>query len=432
MIDGVEAMDRFTKLIATEPDICRVPDDDRLLEVGGHRGRPQERPGQVDRQLDLPEGGRGEVRPRGPAVPQVRRRGRRHGLRRGRPGRQPRAPQADLPARLRHPRRAGRLPGRGHHLRPERLRRRHGHRGARELRPRLHRGHPLDQAEPARRAGLRRRLERLVLLPRQQPGARGHPRGLPVPRDRGRHGHGRSSTPAPSRSTTRCPELLRERIEDVILNRRPDSTERLLEIAGDFAGDGSVKEVATEEWRSLPVGERITHALVKGIDEFVEADTEELRAADQRARRPADRGHRGPADGRHERRRRPVRRGQDVPAAGGEVRPRDEEGRRLPDPVHRGREAARRRRAQQRQGRHGHRQGRRPRHRQEHRRRRPAVQQLRRRRPRRHGAGAEDPRRRQGGGRRHHRPLRADHAVAGRDGQPRHRRWSGRASTSRC
>ncbi|MDK3258749.1 methionine synthase [Blastococcus capsensis] len=73
------------------------------------------------------------------------------------------------------------------------------------------------------------------------------------------------------------PELLRERIEDVILNRRPDSTERLLEIAGDFAGDGTVKEVATEEWRSLPVGERITHALVKGIDEFAESDTEELR-----------------------------------------------------------------------------------------------------------------------------------------------------------
>ncbi|MDP5183297.1 methionine synthase [Blastococcus sp. BMG 814] len=73
------------------------------------------------------------------------------------------------------------------------------------------------------------------------------------------------------------PEVLRERIEDVVLNRRPDSTERLLEIAGDFAGDGSVKEVATEEWRSLPVGERITHALVKGIDEFAESDTEELR-----------------------------------------------------------------------------------------------------------------------------------------------------------
>jgi 5-methyltetrahydrofolate--homocysteine methyltransferase len=77
------------------------------------------------------------------------------------------------------------------------------------------------------------------------------------------------------------PPELRERIEDVVLNRRAnalESTERLLEIAPDYAGDGSVKEVATEEWRSLPVSERITHALVKGIDEFAETDTEELRA----------------------------------------------------------------------------------------------------------------------------------------------------------
>ena len=72
------------------------------------------------------------------------------------------------------------------------------------------------------------------------------------------------------------PEL-RERIEDVVLNRRSDSTERLLEIAPKFAGDGSTPEVADEAWRSLPVGERITHALVKGIDEFAESDTEELR-----------------------------------------------------------------------------------------------------------------------------------------------------------
>ncbi|MEI4271305.1 methionine synthase [Klenkia sp. LSe6-5] len=73
------------------------------------------------------------------------------------------------------------------------------------------------------------------------------------------------------------PAELRERIEDVVLARRDDATERLLEIAGDYAGDGAAREVATEEWRSLPVGERITHALVKGIDEFAEADTEELR-----------------------------------------------------------------------------------------------------------------------------------------------------------
>ena len=73
------------------------------------------------------------------------------------------------------------------------------------------------------------------------------------------------------------PEL-RERIEDVVLNRRPDAAERLLEIAERFRGAGQSQEVATEEWRSLPLGERITHALVKGIDAFVEEDTEALRA----------------------------------------------------------------------------------------------------------------------------------------------------------
>ncbi len=82
---------------------------------------------------------------------------------------------------------------------------------------------------------------------------------------------------------------LRERIEDVVLNRREDSTERLLEVAPDFAGDGSVPEVATEEWRSLPVGERITHALVKGIDAFAESDTEELRVEiSERGGRPIE------------------------------------------------------------------------------------------------------------------------------------------------
>ncbi|GAA2069089.1 methionine synthase [Aeromicrobium halocynthiae] len=71
---------------------------------------------------------------------------------------------------------------------------------------------------------------------------------------------------------------LRERIEDVILNRRDDATERLLEIAGEFASGGEKGEAATAEWRDLPLGERITHALVKGIDAHVESDTELLRA----------------------------------------------------------------------------------------------------------------------------------------------------------
>ncbi len=73
------------------------------------------------------------------------------------------------------------------------------------------------------------------------------------------------------------PEL-RERIEDVVLNRRPDAAERLLEIAEAHNQAGEVVEATAEEWRSLPVGERITHALVKGLDAYVESDTEELRA----------------------------------------------------------------------------------------------------------------------------------------------------------
>ena len=73
------------------------------------------------------------------------------------------------------------------------------------------------------------------------------------------------------------PEL-RERIEDVVLNRRPDAAERLLEIAEQHRGTGEQAEVATLEWRSLPIGERITHALVKGLDADIEEDTEELRA----------------------------------------------------------------------------------------------------------------------------------------------------------
>jgi 5-methyltetrahydrofolate--homocysteine methyltransferase len=71
---------------------------------------------------------------------------------------------------------------------------------------------------------------------------------------------------------------LRDRIEDVILNRRPDATERLLEVAESYRSDGAAAEQATEAWRELPVAERITHALVKGLDDHVEADTEELRA----------------------------------------------------------------------------------------------------------------------------------------------------------
>ena len=73
------------------------------------------------------------------------------------------------------------------------------------------------------------------------------------------------------------PELLRERVEDVILNRRDDATERLLDIAAQFKGDGAVVVKEDEAWRSWPVNKRLEHALVKGITDFIDLDTEEAR-----------------------------------------------------------------------------------------------------------------------------------------------------------
>jgi 5-methyltetrahydrofolate--homocysteine methyltransferase len=74
------------------------------------------------------------------------------------------------------------------------------------------------------------------------------------------------------------PTPLREGIEDVLFNRRPDATENLLTLAQRYKGDGSVAEVPDAAWRSLPVQERITHALVHGIDSFVSAPKSALTA----------------------------------------------------------------------------------------------------------------------------------------------------------
>ncbi len=72
------------------------------------------------------------------------------------------------------------------------------------------------------------------------------------------------------------PTDLRERIEDVFFNRRPDATDRLLEVAGRFQGETTRTE-ADLSWRDAPVQKRLTHALVNGITQFIEADTEEAR-----------------------------------------------------------------------------------------------------------------------------------------------------------
>ena len=75
------------------------------------------------------------------------------------------------------------------------------------------------------------------------------------------------------------PEKLRTRAEDLVLNRRSDATNRMLEIAVEFQADGAEIAVEQQAWRELPVDERLQHALVKGITDHIEEDTEEARVA---------------------------------------------------------------------------------------------------------------------------------------------------------
>ncbi|MCH8237642.1 MAG: methionine synthase, partial [Proteobacteria bacterium] len=73
------------------------------------------------------------------------------------------------------------------------------------------------------------------------------------------------------------PDDLRDRVEDAVFNRRPDATERLLEIADQAEGQ-TRRQTEDTAWRQAPVGERLSHALVKGITDFIEEDTEEARS----------------------------------------------------------------------------------------------------------------------------------------------------------
>ena len=78
-------------------------------------------------------------------------------------------------------------------------------------------------------------------------------------------------------------KTLLEHVEDVLLNRRVDATERLLDLAETFKGDYKVNEKAIAEWRNGTFQEKLTHSLVKGIDEFIEIDVEEARVNSAKA-----------------------------------------------------------------------------------------------------------------------------------------------------
>ncbi len=181
-----------------------------------------------------------------------------------------------------------RLPARGHHLRSQRLRRGHAAsrsidnyaidfiEATREIRSRCprrpHLGRPLEPAASRFRGNepVRRAMHSRVPLPR-------HPRG---------HGHGASSTPASSTSTTRSSPSCARPCEDVILNQdREDATERLIALAERFAGTDAAAEKQAAEWRGLAhVAKRLQHALVKGIDALSSSRIPRKPASSARAR----------------------------------------------------------------------------------------------------------------------------------------------------
>lgn len=206
------------------------------------------------------------------------------------------------------------------------------------------------------------------------------------------------------------PEL-RERVEDVILNRRRDGTERLLEIAERYKGTKGAAKVEDLAWRDKPVRARLAHALVHGIDAFVETDTEEAR---QHSTRPLDVIEGPLMDGMNV--------VGDLFGAGKMFLPQVVKSARVMKkrwriccPSSKRKTAHRRCRQVQRQDHHGHRQGRRARHRQEHRRRGVGLQQLRRGGSGRDGLGAGDPGSRTRRKRGSDRAVRPHHAISGRN-----------------
>ena len=387
LLDSEAAMTTFLNLIAAEPDIARVPvmvDSSKfsVIEAGLKclQGKA------VVNSISLKEGEDGFHRTRAHGAP-LRRRRRGHGLRRKGPGRHARTQDRDLPARLRHP---------------------DEHRSA--SRPRTSSSIPTSSPSPPawrsttttastssrRRAGSARTC-RTRMCPAASP-------TCPSPS---------AATSACARPCTRCSSItpsrpawtmgivnagqiavydtldpeLREACEDVVLNREPAPPSGCSSWRDKFRGKGQEAKEVDLAWRERPVEERLSHALVQGITDFIEADVEEARL---KAKRPLDVIEGPLMDG--------MNIVGDLFGSGKMFLPQVVKSARvmkqavaylMPYMEHDDRSHA----SSQRQDRHGDGQGRRPRHRQEHRRRRAPVQQLRGHRSRRHGAGGEDPRR---------------------------------------
>ncbi len=206
------------------------------------------------------------------------------------------------------------------------------------------------------------------------------------------------------------PELL-ERVEDVLFDRRDDATERLVEYARSVTGGATQRELDLS-WREAPVAERLSHALVHGVVDFIEEDTEEAR---REAARPLDVIEGPLMDG--------MKVVGDLFGAGKMFLPQVVKSaramKRAVSYLEPYMEAEKTDSLGCRADRARDGQGRRPRHRQEHRGRRPRLQRLRGHRSGRHGPGRPASGCRRGAGLRRRRALGPDHAFARRDGRRR-------------
>ena len=334
------AMTRFLNLLSAEPDIAK------RAHHGGQRpsgasSRPASNASRARASLTRSRSRRARRKFKHSARQLVRRYGAAAVVmafdEEGQAADQLRAAGRNLHPRLPDPDRGGRISGGGHHLRSEHPDRRHRHRGTQQLRGRFHRGDALDS--PANLPGAhvsRRRVEHLIFLPGQHPGARGDALGVSVTTPSAPAWTWASSTPAcsPSTRTSRktCSNASRTCCSTAARRHRTPRRNRRNAQGAEVRRQGKKEDDA---WRAGTVEERLSHAMVKGIADFIDADTEEARA---KSARPLSRDRRA-AHGGHERGGRPVRRGQDVPAAGGQERARDEESRRLPDALHGGGES---------------------------------------------------------------------------------------------
>ena len=189
LLDGEQAMTTFLNLLATEPEVARIPimvDSSRfsVLEAGLKcvQGKG------IVNSISLKEGEE-KFLEQARRIQPLRRRRRRDGVRRGGAGGHGRAQGRDLRPRLRPPRR-GRLAAGGHRLRPERARGRDGNRGAQRLREGVHRGAAAAEGALSGLAHERRHLQSLLRLPRQRRRPRGDALRLPLRRDPRGAGHG--------------------------------------------------------------------------------------------------------------------------------------------------------------------------------------------------------------------------------------------------